>query len=1246
MHLLLKVHWQEQKQATYPSRVRLCSLSAVRSVSVRSRTLYPVPVLVLGVVVLRLRMPVGAAFVAVCLSLSVVVAGAVGATSSPVSDAQRAEFVEEAKESHEQLLAERAKPAAVAEREASGDAFSGLTAGEAKDTFAATFEGVAQAPAYATDGLVKDGEITQLVGSNTAKVDLDDGGKGLLVSAWPLQVSTDSGAENVDAALRSEGDQLVPEAPLAEYSVAKDLTEGVALTAADVTIAPVGPGVADAEPQRVGDSVLWANAAADTDFVVAPTATGVETFHQVRSQEAPESFALDIGVPTGGRIVRAADLPEALEIQDADGKAVASVSPAVAQDADGVDVPASYTIDNDLHRVTIDVPHRDRDVHYPLLVDPSVSILQYLWDSGAAGNYPGWTYEGTPGVPHTTGNGFFGWGIYGWLASGQYFVSSDAAWYAFRAPGTSTVAAATFKATYYTEAKRSCIAEGILGSAGWDSGMTALTNGTSLSTNPYIICSIWGVNAGFALNERGISSSTKSAGNMAVFQIGTAHEGAWTGTDLAYLNQSTVVLEDNILPATGHGDLTNAGPGSSMTFVGADGGTGVKRISISSPTYASWNGTVDEWHNCGPGAYAPRHGCVQYDPHTVSWGNMPGGHQVIRVRVWDEVGNVVTNDYDVGDGAGPTITASIPGSVRVGTPLSFSATDPSGVVRLEVADWSFTAWTNSVDELFTCCSTSKTVSTNPGNMFLGPNTVHVRATDRWGNATTIPYTFTLLDTPGSPATIDSPDGDTDSTADVDDGDDSGPQGCYDTTVADCDPETDDSSAPRAHLYRTRMYGISGEFDPLDPLTYVPPSAPGKFAELVAPDTSDRGIRSMRKIVAFDVAGKLAEEFTKPFRTSSSDIAYEGTFDYYQHSEREERNRMDRWLKLVTPRPRFTPLISFGHIASGGFFDRMKAIKSLPGFLQDTYRRAANPLPTVNEYRASITRFLDMYRGNFIDPAITDKTAATDPCTWNYTAWNEPNNGYQPTHVFETAPAGPTSSGLFGWQHFEASGSGPGTAVRAGSTTPSHFGGAMAAAYWKTLKALLPSYCEGKGVPFTGQVLAGDFEARKVWSWVINPDKPALNHWNNSYWRWMPASAKQWAYHYYADVNKVGTADTTSGFSSLRSFYRAFRHRDNLNLWLTEGGPIFKKSDTDDARIDSAKRFFRDLPLQSTLWEHIAGLYLYSWRGDDNWDSGIYARQTAGAVAHPELPEGKWNNGELRPGYFAAFKGIVRDGDDD
>ncbi len=86
-----------------------------------------------------------------------------------------------------------------------------------------------------------------------------------------------------------------------------------------------------------------------------------------------------------------------------DGVVLNTISAPVAVDADGIAVPARFAIDVD-GELSIEVPHRGRDLRYPLMVDPEVrDVWGVLEFTGSCG---GGTAAFAPGI----------WGYAHWVS--------------------------------------------------------------------------------------------------------------------------------------------------------------------------------------------------------------------------------------------------------------------------------------------------------------------------------------------------------------------------------------------------------------------------------------------------------------------------------------------------------------------------------------------------------------------------------------------------------------------------------------------------------------------------------------------------------------------------------------------------------------------------------------------------------------------------------------------------------------
>jgi hypothetical protein len=289
------------------------------------------------------------------------------AAEQQIELAQRGEWLESAQ--------------AVDEREQSRTIFSGLSDGEALNLLTAEWADVLRPPLPDAETLVGSDQIEGFVDDATMRVDgLNGHDDRLVVSEVPLRTADDSGVKApTDVDVIRQGESFVPENSTADVTMPVALEDGARIDTIEVT--PDG----EAEGVKLdGDTVAYPNADVDTDVALVSTLTGIETFHQLRSDQAPENLRLDVTMPAGATLEHAAN--GGVNVVGPDGLLV-SISPAIAVDAQGEPVPAELVIDGSA--VVVQVDHQDRDVAYPILVDPFVE--------------EDWANNGTP---NTTGTWF------------------------------------------------------------------------------------------------------------------------------------------------------------------------------------------------------------------------------------------------------------------------------------------------------------------------------------------------------------------------------------------------------------------------------------------------------------------------------------------------------------------------------------------------------------------------------------------------------------------------------------------------------------------------------------------------------------------------------------------------------------------------------------------------------------------------------------------------------------------------
>ena len=239
--------------------------------------------------------------------------------------------------------------------------------------------------------------VKRYLDRSTALVDMG-ARDAVAVASFPMLTQEN---EKVDMALVERGGALEPDTPLVPLTISRSPRNGAVVGSSGLRIAPAG-GTGDSATV-VEDKVFYANVDTDTDLIVEPTLTGVETFTQLRSAASPEDPALDLRLPPRTTLRRAGAnaQPGSLEVVRGD-KRIVLIDPPAAMDADGQPVPVSYELRGE--RLVLDVPHRARSYRYPILVDPDAHVWEDFrgwpdtnyWESVSYGNWAVGPYGPTP----------------------------------------------------------------------------------------------------------------------------------------------------------------------------------------------------------------------------------------------------------------------------------------------------------------------------------------------------------------------------------------------------------------------------------------------------------------------------------------------------------------------------------------------------------------------------------------------------------------------------------------------------------------------------------------------------------------------------------------------------------------------------------------------------------------------------------------------------------------------------------
>jgi putative amidase-like protein len=462
---------------------------------------------------------------------------------------------------------------------------------------------------------LREGErVTQYRGELSALVEKSNGKKALVQSFLPLRSTAGSGDEAaVSLELEEHANAYAPKNPLVTTEIPKRLRDGLAFPRAGFSLRPDAAAQPE-DPIAVDDKVFYANVATDSDLLVAPAPTGAELSLQLRSEDSPEETTLLFDLPAGATLRSADDGSGNVAIVRGDER-IALVTAPLAVDADGEAVAASYSISGD--RLTIRVPHRSGDVHYPILVDPIID--NYRLDG--AGNrtyvddlvFAGWDFfkndkGNTACTIYNSRNGSsYGNGLYVYTTSATpcWYLDGQYGEWTWTAPRQSYIERGDFGYVDHDPVS-TCVVEGIYApsraaydSGHWDqvgSNPTGpspwyVSNGASNNTNP-----CYDLNANYKAHHPDVGTNPvrPTPGNMMVYGLLINVTGNRWSRALTHMYGASIWLNDYESPT-----ITSAAPssawrddgGSITTTVSAtDAGLGMRAFNLFLPS-----GAVAKW---------------------------------------------------------------------------------------------------------------------------------------------------------------------------------------------------------------------------------------------------------------------------------------------------------------------------------------------------------------------------------------------------------------------------------------------------------------------------------------------------------------------------------------------------------------------------------------------------------------------------------------------------------------------------
>ncbi len=259
-------------------------------------------------------------------------------------------------------------PQAAAEREGSEYAYADLNADQEasllQESFAQQLEAIDADPARALDDVT----IERLDSPTEALVTLD-GKTALLESEVPLRAPEEDGdLHKVELGLEETPQGFEPANPLVDLTLPDSAQDPIGIGDEGLALTPMGAEASAATP--IGnEDLLLPGVHEDTSLLLSPVAGGLELSAMLASRNSPEQLAFDVTLPPGASL-RESEAGGA-EVVDAGGEPIATITAPHAVDAQGTEVPASLTVQDS--SLSIQVPHQELDVAYPLFVDPEIT---------------------------------------------------------------------------------------------------------------------------------------------------------------------------------------------------------------------------------------------------------------------------------------------------------------------------------------------------------------------------------------------------------------------------------------------------------------------------------------------------------------------------------------------------------------------------------------------------------------------------------------------------------------------------------------------------------------------------------------------------------------------------------------------------------------------------------------------------------------------------------------------------------
>jgi hypothetical protein len=663
-----------------------------------------------------------------------------------------------------------AQPSSATARDArvrSRTAFRGLSPAEARQTLLARHPSLASQPGWLTFPSLSPLSDLEPLGPYLLSVDGGVRADSVVLTSEPIAFRDSAGdLRKIDLGLERDGsDDLVTRSSPSDLSVPDALDQGISVGDGDrrFSVLPdVSNGASEAAVEQY--AAFYGDVDPDTDFVVKPVPGGVETFSILRSPASPEEMRLRLSGDAGSEL-RPMDGGDGFVFSQGD-EDLAAITPPQAWDAQHRPVDVETSIDGD--ELVMRVDHRDRDVAYPIVVDPTVVDTCWAWvdlssgcqvdawETDTSGRYnsgtAGWGYFAPDGrFSQYAGPGYLGTGLYIRNLVQNYFTQNEAGYWAYTAPAGVRIWSALLSNLSQDNLSdnTTCLFVGVLENTGaWGRNSPGINCAQQVLDTSFLWCP-------------GTSCSDQSGGtpgNTAIFGA-MARRTGWSSYWMDHMGGAALALTEmnwasNVpyISSPDFPDTWQTDPNRWITFHIGDAGLGIRRIDFSSPENSSWQaidadtgGTASKLYSCTGGT---RLACPMDVWIRMKIGRLREGYSTIRVKVTDIVGKTYTYEHPIAiQGGGSTDT--FPPSLNLSGPavdnasrldtgawdLEAAATDGAGIATITTV---IDGATDDAQTFNSCasCSVNAEFTIDTEGLAAGAHSIRVIAADRLGNQTT------------------------------------------------------------------------------------------------------------------------------------------------------------------------------------------------------------------------------------------------------------------------------------------------------------------------------------------------------------------------------------------------------------------------------------------------------------------------------------------------------------------------------